>query len=1026
MKIGLLAIHQVTPPTPRITGPVRPGLYEQLLTSATAHQLQHLAPGLHAITRRVDEAEAPTTLTRHLLKVLERALNSVHTPADTVNQILLQLIEVVERGAVDHTDLLEPELRELLAVVRKTGLAQASPERPGLPLNVTDLLVNARDEVRIGAELIKELQSADRVDLLCSFLKWSGYRQLRQSLKDLVQRGGQVRVLTTCYLGATDVRVLEELAEFAQVRVSYDTRRTRLHAKAWFFHRSTGFSTAYIGSSNLSAAAMVDGLEWNVRLSVAENGRLLEKFQSTFDSYWEDGEFQEYRPGQDKQRFEEASQRERSQPEPLDMAYTLDVRPYGFQQEILQKLLVEREVHQRFRNLVVAATGCGKTVIAAFDYKRLGGRLLFIAHREEILSQSLRTFRAVLRDGQFGDLWTGRHQPTQSEHIFASVQKLHNQDLTAIAPGHFDVLILDEFHHAEAPTYQRLLQHFQPKILLGLTATPERSDGKSIHGWFDQRVAAELRLWDALERGFLCPFQYFGVHDNTDLSDIPWRRGYDAGQLDKVYTGHHARAALIWKELAHTVGNPQRMRALGFCAGVSHAKFMAEEFRKAGIQTAVVVGETPAEERRLSLARLRKGELQILFTVDVFNEGVDVPEVDTVLLLRPTESATIFLQQLGRGLRLSDGKDCLTVLDFIGQANQQFRFDLMYRALLGGTRKELVDQVEKGFPRLPSGCSIQLDRIARQIVLENLKRQLQGRQQILQEVRAAGPDTGLQEFLDRSGCDLSDIYRGREPGWTPLRRQVGYDHSIASEGEAPLYRALARLQHMDSATALRFYQSYLSQPQPPTELSDEQVRLTQMLRFSLWSRGELQLSDLWTLPALRHELLELLPVLHARISTVEIPLGDVPLMVHCRYNQAEILAAFGILTEERPHLIREGVYYHKPSRTDLFFITIRKSEKDYSPTTMYQDYAISPELFHWQSQSTTRADSDTGRRYRGASRKLLFVREAAKDVNDLTMAYVCLGPAQYLSHEGERPMTIVWKLEHSIPTQFYRWMRLAT
>ena len=1008
---------------------MKPGLYEQLITTATAQHLEHLDTSLHSILRHVDPAEAPTTLTRHLLKVLERALGSLsqaHTPADTVNQLLLQLIDTVQRGAVDQSDLLHGELRELLAIVRKTGLTQPqAPERPSLPLNATDLLVNARDEARIGSELFKELQSADRVDLLCSFLKWSGYRQLREPLKAVVDRGGQIRVLTTCYLGATDVRVLEELARFAQVRVSYDTRRTRLHAKAWLFHRDTGFSTAYIGSSNLSAAAMVDGLEWNVRLSRAENGRVLDKFQSTFDSYWEDGEFQEYRPGQDKERFVEASRRERTQPEPLSAAYTLDVRPYGFQQEILEQLQVEREVHKRHRNLVVAATGCGKTVIAAFDYRRLGGRLLFIAHREEILSQSLRTFRAVLKDGQFGDMWTGRHEPTQSEHLFASVQKLHNQDLTAIASDHFDVVIVDEFHHAEAPTYQRLLHHFRPKTLLGLTATPERSDGKSVQGWFEHRVAAELRLWDALERGFLCPFQYFGLHDNTDLSDIPWRRGYDLGQLDRVYTGHHARAALIWKELANTVANPRKMRALGFCAGISHAKFMAAEFQKAGLSTAVVVGETPNEERQRNLSRLRKGELQILFTVDVFNEGVDVPEVDTVLLLRPTESATIFLQQLGRGLRLSEGKDCLTVLDFIGHANQQFRFDLMYRALLGGTRKELVDQVEGGFPRLPSGCSIQLDRIARQIVLDNLKRQLKGRQQLLQELRAVGAEAGLKEFLERSGCELSDVYRGKEPGWTPLRRQVGYDHSIASEGEAPLYRALGRLQHMDSASALDFYQRTLNLPAPPTQLSDREARLTQMLRFSLWSRGERDFGDLWALPELRQELLELIGVLQARISTLEIPLGDVPLMVHCRYSQVEILTAFGILTVERPHLIREGVYYHKPSNTDLLFITIRKSEKDYSPSTMYQDYSVSPELFHWQSQSTTRADSEMGRRYRSDSRTLLFVRESAKDGNDLTVAYVCLGPAEYLSHEGERPMSILWKLGYSIPTQLYRWMRLA-
>jgi superfamily II DNA or RNA helicase/HKD family nuclease len=1010
-------------------GDVKPGLYEQLVTGSVAHKLVHLDSSLHPVLQPVEHAEAPVVLTRHLLRVLQRALGALgqaQAPAETVNQLLLHLIELVQRGAVDSGDLLQGELRELLAIVRKNGLTQPkAPPRPSLPLNATDLLVNARDEARVGAEFFKELQSADRVDLLCSFLKWSGYRQLREPLKEVVQRGGQLRVLTTCYLGATDVRVVEELAEFAQVRVSYDTRRTRLHAKAWLFHRDSGFSTAYIGSSNLSAAAMMDGLEWNVRLSMAENGRVLEKFQNTFESYWEDGEFQEYRVGLDRERFLEASRRERSQPEPLDTSYTLEVRPYGFQREILERLQVEREVHGRNRNLVVAATGCGKTVIAALDYKRLGGRLLFVAHREEILSQSLRTFRAVLRDGQFGDLWTGRHQPTQGEHLFASVQKLHNQDLTVIAPEHFDVVIVDEFHHAEAPTYQRLLNHFRPKILLGLTATPERSDGKSIQSWFDHRVAAELRLWDALERGFLCPFQYFGVHDNTDLRDIPWRRGYDAGQLDRVYTGHHARAALIWKELSNTVADPQRMRALGFCAGISHAKFMAGEFHKVGIRTAVVVGETPREERQQSLSQLRKGELQIIFTVDVFNEGVDVPEVDTVLLLRPTESATIFLQQLGRGLRLSDGKECLTVLDFIGQANQHFRFDLMYRGLLGGTRRELVDQVEGGFPRLPSGCSIQLDRIARQIVLENLRRQLKGRQQLLQELRAVGEGARLQDFLERSGCELSEVYRGKEPGWTPLRRQVGFDHSLASEGEAPLYRSLARLQHMDSASALRFYAHYLNQPSPQQQLSASEERLLEMLRFSLWPRGERRVSALWELPPLRQEILELLEVLQGRIATLEIPLGEVPLMVHCRYSQAEILAGFGILTEERTHLIREGVYYHKSSNTDLLFVTIRKSEKDYSPSTMYQDYAVSPELFHWQSQSTTRADSDTGRRYQGGSQVLLFARESAKDAQGLTAAYVCLGPAEYLSHEGERPMSIIWKLRYLIPTQFYRWMRLS-
>ncbi len=1023
----------------RSAGLVKTGLYEALVTCGVARRLENLPPSLKPLLRTVESAEAAQVLTRHLTQVLLRALTSLKGDSgalEVVNQLLLALIQKVHRGAVEPEDLISGELRELLAVVEAKGVLELQPpERPAIPVSCTDLLVNARGEHRVGAEILKELRSADRVDLLCSFLKWSGFRLVREGLEEVARRG-RVRVLTTCYMGATEARVLDAMAELGEVRVSYDARRTRLHAKAWLFHRESGFSTAYIGSSNLSSAALVDGLEWNVRISQVENPRVLEKFQGTFESYWEDGEFEPYLPERDRDRFISASRREQFGETQEAQLYTLQVRPYPFQEEILERLEAERQLHGRWRNLVVAATGTGKTVVAALDYQRIRrdwkeARLLFVAHRDEILTQSLATFRAVLREGSFGEKWTGLETPTQSNHLFASVQKLSRVDLELLDPTGFDVLILDEFHHAEAPTYSRLLEHFRPRLLLGLTATPERSDGRSILEWFDGHVAAELRVWDALDRGLLAPFQYFGVHDNTDLKSLTWRRGYDVGELEGVYTGNHVRAALVLQQLRNIVPDPTNMRALGFCAGVGHAHFMASEFRRAGLQAEVVVGETPVEQRREMVQALRSGRVQVLFTVDVFNEGVDLPEVDTVLLLRPTQSATVFIQQIGRGLRRSEGKTCLTVLDFIGLARKEFRFDQVYRSLLGGTRREFAWQVAEGFPRLPSGCSMRLDRVASQVVLENLQRSLGANRAFLrQELRAVGPGTTLEGFLDRSGIELEDIYRGSLPGWVSLRREVGF----ASPGhdtpeERSLLRAVARMIHLDCAEQIRAYQDYLMMGRVPAG------RFSEMLRFSLSQGSEAaSLFDrLEKLPAVREELRELLAVLLNRIHRRSQALPEhpeVPLAVHCHYGLDEILAAFGVMTLERPHRLREGVHFHKPSGCDLFFVTIQKNERDYSPSTLYRDFALSPHLFHWESQSRTREDSVDGRRYQnhrpGGTHALLFVRERRKDDRGVTSPYLFLGPATYVSHQGERPMAITWHLRHAIPAEFYRVLCLAS
>ncbi|HEX9014434.1 MAG TPA: DEAD/DEAH box helicase family protein, partial [Chloroflexota bacterium] len=589
---------------------------------------------------------------------------------------------------------------------------------------------------------------------------------------------------------------------------------TRLHAKAWLFERATGFSTAYIGSSNLSHSAIHDGLEWNVRLTQPMSFALLERFRAAFETYWEDPTFEQYDPD----TFNIAIRRARSGSETSIVPF--DLQPYPFQREMLYQLEVERERHNRWRNLIVAATGTGKTIVSAFDYKRVResegyDSLLFVAHRREILEQSRDIFRNVLRDGSFGELLVAGERPREGNHVFASIQSLASVHLSDLAPDAYDVVIVDEFHHAAAPTYERLLGHLRPRLLLGMTATPERTDSMDITTWFDGHIAVELRLWDALEQGLLCPFQYFGVADNVDLSRLTWSHGgYEIGQLEKVYTGNDSRVLKVLKAIRDVVEAPEAMRALGFCVSVRHAEYMADRFNQAGIPSAAVSARSAQSERTDALRALRERRINVIFAVDLFNEGLDIPDIDTIFFLRPTESPVVFLQQLGRGLRRIEGKAGVTVLDFIGQQHRRFRFEARFRALLGGDRKQVERQVEDDFPFLPSGCSINLDRQSQEIILNNIRGALRLRGSLLSDRLRDLGDISLTEFLAKTDFSLDEIYSGSHPGWTTIRRQAGLVGDPGPD-EAALSRALGRMLHIDDPDRVDTYVRWLAQATPP-------------------------------------------------------------------------------------------------------------------------------------------------------------------------------------------------------------------
>ena len=1034
------------------------GLYERLIDALLEGRLATLPPDrMEILKAKVDPAESHLVIARYLHAILEGTL---HRTPGIPEQIGLtnRLLEFLREQTQDENlreALLPAEAELLLGVLDRLGpgALPGSPvriPRPVTRLAQSVLFTGSRIDPTLASEIKKEILSADRIDILMSFIRMTGLRILLDELTSVSVRGEvPVRVITTSYMGATEPSAILKLVALpnVEVRISYDTRRTRLHAKAMLFHRNSGYSTGYIGSSNLSSAAMTSGLEWNIKVTEEDNAPILRKFEGTFETYWNDPEFVRFSADQE-QRLQEAIRIERGRKEndPDSVSFSFDIHPYEFQREILDKLDAEREIHGKNRNLVVAATGTGKTVVAAFDYKRFrdrnpgsANRLLFVAHREEILKQSRDCFRAILRDWNFGELFVGDHRPTQSDHLFVSVQTLHSRRLhEALPPDHFDFVVVDEFHHAEADTYREVLDHIEPKILLGLTATPERSDGIDVADFFVGGSAAEIRLYEAIDRKLLCPFQYFGISDSVDLSRVVWSRGrYDERELGTLYTGDRIRAELVVKAVRDYVGNPHSMAALGFCVNVAHAQFMAAIFNQRGIPAEALSAESPGELRASARSRLAKREINVIFVVDLYNEGIDIPEVDTILFLRPTESLTVFLQQLGRGLRLLEGKECCTVLDFIGQAHANYRFDRKLRAMMGRTHRPVEEEVEAGFPHLPSGCVIQLERQAQAHVLENIRRVLseRNRRAIVRKIanfrhESSHPLT-MRNFTNWHGMTLRDLYR--KASWSRLCSEAGVSGPVNDADEPLLAKGIHRILHTDSRRFLSVAKRALTDPSALEELPafPETARMLAMLHYDIWREagpalgiGSLRESVLRIAgnPHLKEELLEVLSILHDRIDFVDRPAGlpfPCPLDLHCHYTRDEILAGMGYFTVDKMPFVQSGVLYLPDIRTDLFFVTLNKTEKDYSPSTMYEDYAISDRLFHWQSQSTTSETSPTGRRYvrhaETGNTILLFIRENRRLEDGLSAPYSFLGPARYVSHAGSRPMSITWELEHPIP-----------
>lgn len=1034
------------------------GLYEQIINKQLREALD-LATDKLSTTASIDGAEASKILSRYVAEIIEKGLDDVVSNGGDI-QLQIQLTNKIVSMITDETgedsfntmsvDKRAEQLLMILDRVHGQSSKTAMP-RPETSIARSSLFTGSIHEPSMFSELKKEISSCNHIDMLVSFIKWSGLRLLMDELTAFTQNGGKLRIITTSYMGATDIKAVEMLRQLknTQIKVSYDTKRTRLHAKTYVFHRETGFTTAYVGSSNLSNAAISSGLEWNVKVTAKDLPETLQKIGATFESYWNSSDFELYAE-ESREQLARALKAEKYFESNGYQPYTFDIFPYPYQQEILDKLDAERKVRGYTKNLVVAATGTGKTVISAFDYKRFCNenkgnpcRLLFVAHREEILKQSISCFRGVLKDANFGELFVGGYRrPEDVSHLFISVQTFNSQQwYTQTEPDYYDYIIVDEFHHAAAPTYQRLLSHYTPKTLLGLTATPERMDGKSITDYFSNRIAAEIRLPEAIDRKLLCPFQYFGVTDTVDLDDLRWARGgYDKGELSKLYTIEQAvadkRANMVIASVLKYSTDIDEVKGLGFCVSIEHAQYMSHYFNANNVPAMFLTGQSSDDDRNKAKNRLIGGEIRFIFVVDIYNEGVDIPEVNTILFLRPTESLTIFLQQMGRGLRLSENKECLTVLDFIGQANKKYNFEEKFAALLSNSTKSVQQEIKSGFVSAPKGCYIQLERKAKEYILNNIRASFGVKAGLITRLAIFTEDSGkaltLANFVEYYHIDIRSIYV--RDNFYRLCVNAGLRDDFKEPMEELLTKAFTRICAIDSRRWISFLLDTFEniESRNISEYNDVQLRMLQMFQFTVWQK-EIEncgftdllegLRNIKACPVMYGELIELLKYNFNHIDFIDEPVSldfDCPLDLHCTYTRDQILVAMDFM---KTGTVREGVKHLQDKKADLFFVTLNKADKDYSPTTMYNDYSINEWLFHWQSQSTTSADSPTGQRYihhrKTGNKLLLFVREFKNDMAG-TAPYTFLGLADYVSHEGSRPMNITYKLHRPIPAKYLK------
>ena len=1052
------------------------GIYEQILNKLFEKKLSICDHNRFYVgERKIKREEVSKILSMYLCHIFEQVLlDVVDVTADTeesdeeaknhaidkgislANAIISKLVNEFH---LDSNNLISAQAKILTAVIDKT-----KSDYPDLSKRLEEMmpikgLVNGElftgKGIKMYSELQKEIRSANEIHLMVSFIKKRGLALILPQLREFTNRGGLLKVITTTYMKATDFEAIKQLGDLnnTEIKITYDETSERLHAKAYIFLRNTGFNTAYIGSSNLSEQALDTGAEWNVKVTQMEQPRMMKTIMGAFDaSWWAEG-YETFINGEDDAKLKSALGENAE--DGINLSVLKLIRPFDYQQEILERLQVEREVRNHWRNLVVAATGTGKTVMAASDYKAFAGkyeraRLLFVAHREEILRQSLHTFQQVLCDYNFGEKWYAGQEPSNYEYVFASKDTLNNRiDTLNLPQNYYDYIVIDEAHHIVAETYQKIISYFKPKVLLGLTATPERMDCEDITQYFDGTISAEIRLDDALNKGLLAPFHYYGITDSVDYTEVGWSKGqYVASELTKIYTYNDARTGVILKSLETYLpkSSLHNVRALCFCVNQEHAKYMASKFTLCGLKAEILTTEN-IKMRSVRYRQLKNKEINYLFVVDIFNEGVDIPEVDTILFLRPTESLTVFIQQFGRGLRKAEGKTHVDIFDYVGNCRAEFNYTDRMRAIIGRTSMSVEEEMERDCPHLPFGCKITLEPKAKEYIMKNIRgaiKRFTTRKitSLIQNFdRNHSVPLTLTNFVNVYQVPLNKLYKDRT--WNLLLCKSEME-TEESKFNAELSRAVFRKWlATDSYSYFSFIQKIAQADFKirVSKLTPVERKMLLMLYYDLFENAgcyttlQEMVDELSTDKHFCNELKEVINILlqntHAYEKEDNSTLSDFPLKVHGVYTKAQIQAAIGTSTLERKSPAREGAERNKDLKLEAMFVDIIKDREEGS-TTNYDDKALSPHLFQWDTQNSVSPETNVGKAYINQTQTmLLFVREQKNFADDKnrTMGYVYLGRVtlnkwEYKNLGTRWQMQILWNMIEPIPGSVMHFARM--
>lgn len=952
------------------------------------------------------------------------------------------------------------------------------------------------NQKKLGRNFFKELKfelvTADRADFIVSFIRWSGVQLLLRAFDTMLGAGKKIRILTSTYLQITEPKALRRLMELENIEVKcLETGSLSFHPKAYLFYRSSGQHTAIIGSSNMTRSAIESGHEWNVKLPDMIHLPIYQSAHELFETMWNDEQAvilteewlaaYEARYEQARQRVKNNAAMERPsivlQEKIADAAYPYDtasketaqIEPNEMQSQALLALKQTRE-KGHVKGVVIAATGTGKTYLSAFDVQQFGaGTVLFLAHRDELLESARRTFRHVFgSDITMGKL-TGSVKEWDASFLFSTVQTLSKEEvLRSFAANQFDYIIVDEFHHAEAATYQRILSYFQPKFLLGLTATPERMDGRDVLALCDYNVVFEIRLHQALEGNLLVPFHYFGVSDDTvDYENIPVQSGrLQERALTKALQTHERVSYII--EMVEKYGHcGEHRKALAFCASIAHARYMAEMFTRSGYTSVCLTGEDTPDYRQHIIDRLEDNEDQLtfIFTVDIFNEGIDIPSLNLILFLRPTESSTIFIQQLGRGLRKASGKEYVTVLDFIGNYQKSFIAPL---ALSGQMNHRAFDRealriaIETEFQSLPAGCFVELEEISRRQILDKIASIRMDSSQMLKDLyeafsRELGQSPEIMDFLYSPQAPSLYHFVRRYGSWVETKQKMKdtttWDERLLA---SPLEMEIVR--RLESALPLKWpyefavlmlamqqasvspenvtdflserFSLLLQSGQQEAHISSAMERLSNPHKKQNWSFGHVADRQFISNELIRsswnanwiHEYVQQrlqygLTEFQRMYRPADFFQNEQHLLLYQNYTRNELIYLFQAGAKEGSW--REGV--SKVGAHYLLFVTLHKGD-NVEEHLNYHDYFMDQAHFHWQSQNNTKHQSTRGQEYIYHKQKgihiHLFIRKM-ESMNNVTLPFMYVGEVDYVRSHGDNPMNIIWQLHQPLPEDIF-------